>query len=155
MGRGAALGGFRDCALWSPPLARQDCSALNSAPGYAKGTDKAWFFSSLFFLIEHGNLPNCLLNSFTLTTYKLGSLEAFRSVSQCITVKRCQPSVPSKAVPLHSLLSISRPWPSKSTANDCQGASGLCSKEHPGLSLTFTMRKQVGSLREGPRVIPS
>lgn len=47
------------------------------APGYAKGTDLRSFLS--FFSIEHGNLPNCLLNSSTLTTYQLWSHMAFKS----------------------------------------------------------------------------
>lgn len=41
---GAALGRFGDGTQWSPPLVRLDSSALNWAPGYAKGTDLVLFY---------------------------------------------------------------------------------------------------------------
>ena len=77
----AALGGFGDCARWSPPLVRPDSSAFLCPRSQER--DKPGFvlsFSCLF-LIEHGNLPNCLLNSSTLTTYKLWIHMAFWLVS--------------------------------------------------------------------------
>lgn len=59
-----ALGG---APHWSDRIPQPSC-----ALGHRKGTNLGSFFLSLvFFLIEHGNLPNCLLNSSTLTTYKL------------------------------------------------------------------------------------
>lgn len=107
---GAALEGFGDCARWSPPLVRPDSSAFLCPR--LQGRDRPGFFLFSCCLVERGNLPNCLLDSSTLTTYKLWIHKAFWLLSLIPSGPSfsrslcCQPSLPSKAVPWCTLYSV-------------------------------------------------
>ena len=117
-------------------------------------------------LIERGNLPNCRLNSNTLTTCKVWRPMTFRPVrplylpaGASFSLLLCrQPSLPSKAVSAlgHTILSIYLRFLALQMSYPLLGqrASGLCSRNHPDAVLTFTMRKQAGSLGDGARSDP-
>lgn len=68
--------GGSETALGGAPHGSDRIPQPSCAPGYWKGTDLGSFFLILF-LTENGNLPDWLLNSSTLTVYKLWLHRAF------------------------------------------------------------------------------
>lgn len=116
-----------------------------------KGKTSALFF--FFFLIEHGNLPNCCLDSNTVTTCKVWRPVTFRPVRPLYD-PRVLPFFSFYAASLHCHLRQSVPLCTpysvylRSLAPQMISALGYALETfqtQPSLSFSFTMRKQAGN----------